>query len=125
MSRTIRRPNWEKQHSNLPGSKCAGFYTKEVTHWYVVDFGDSYTYRHYRTYRPMTEREKNSKYWEVHGESKSANAYGPSWEYRHTEEKRLRYYNKIQMKKCLENMQDYEPFFSEKFTNHARLWDWH
>jgi len=72
MSRTFRRKNWELQHPNRSGSKVNGFYTEYDK---VIRTGNGHG--GYYEYRPMTEREKNDKYYTIHADSKHNNAWSP------------------------------------------------
>lgn len=106
MSRTIRRTNFEKvqqsRKSHNSGQSYGGFYTT-WDEFRMTGNGHS----GFPVFRPMTKQERNRRYWEIHGESKHSNAYGPNRYYRNKAERKSRQYNKAELLKA-QNDPEYE-----------------
>lgn len=119
MSRTFRRKNWEKHQRSYPGGKTNGFYT-EYDLCVKTDNGHGGYYK----YRPMTEAEKSWRYWNIHGESKHNNGWGPNRFYRKlwkTESKRE---NDRQLRKHLNSNGEYDPVFYSNWPSQRAWWAW-
>lgn len=113
MSRTIRRKTYEKTRrpSEYGGFKSGGFYTTCEYFLHEMQRGHGGC----PTYRPMTEQERNERYWEIHGEAKHNNAWTPNHYYRNKEERKLRYSNELEIKRFLGNP-EYEPQLRAKYV---------
>lgn len=143
MSRTIRRKNIEDTYGcswNRRGRKSGGFYstydsgemgkvrwTKRTQYeedgLIFVECKTGWSWkRDCPNYRPMTDQEKNDRYYSLHGESSSANAWTPSRSYRQMREVRLRTHNKQELIRYMKDPENYEPMVFENPESH--MWDW-
>jgi hypothetical protein len=115
VSRTYRRKGYEKT-TKIPFQ----FYMKQE--WYkLVETG---TYHKCPSFVEMTKQEKDKWKLFIHGESRTANSWSPSWFYRKAFKQMQRRINGDQLRKCLNDNQ-YDPVFYENFPSQRRLFDWH
>lgn len=143
MSRTIRRKNIEDTYGNSwnrRGRKAGGFYstyddrkpvkvrwTKRTQYeedgMIFVECRTGWTWKYdCPVYRPMTDQERNERFWNLHGESSSANAWTPCRWFRQNRERELRTHNKQELIKYMKNPENYEPMVFEEPMSH--YWDW-
>lgn len=119
MSRTVRRKNYENEQgqNSWRMKRIAGYYTQVEYVWCEDD--EYYWYE--VVYREPTDAEYYHDYYRLHGESKHANAWSPSWWYRHNRMSQNRMHNKTELAKWIKNT-DYEPVFENNPRSH--YWDW-
>lgn len=116
MSRTFRRKNYEHEQgaNRYYKWKVAGYYTQVDCIWHEEGWFEY-------VYREPTEEEYYRDYWALHGESKSANSWTPSREFRKRRMGENRMINKTELSKWFKNV-DYDPIFEENPRSH--YWDW-
>lgn len=142
MSRTYRRKNIEDTYGGSwarKGRKSGGFYstydnefvkvrytsrkTYEEDGWTFVECKTVWTWKHScPIYRPMTERERNDRYRQLHGESRNANEWSPGKWYRKNREAEHRSKSKQEIIRWMKNPEEYEPIISDDPRSH--WWDW-
>ena len=119
MSRTFRRKGFERTEGtswDRAGCKIDRHYVERDFTRVELETGYSIQWN----YRAPTEQERNSRYWWIHGDSKS-NTFKYGRMYRGPKERQFRAANRRELVKYLKNP-DYEPMVWDKPTD--CWWDW-